>query len=110
MEVKYLINPIVILLFFMAFLNTRSFLNNVNSEESQRFSYQARLNVAKKIIQSTERKEYNLVGAGEESRFSSFTMNYEYLTWWIGHGPKTNPQSLKVIISESSKGITFEKK
>ena len=46
-----------------------------------------------------------MIGSGPGSEFSSFTMNYEYLGWWLGNGPSHTPQELKFIVSEKNGDI-----
>ena len=64
------------------------------------FSFSKRLTIAKEIIEKSEGKEYNLIGKGEASEHKSFTMNYEYLTWWLGHPPSKKPVQFKFVIEE----------
>ncbi|HEX8931704.1 MAG TPA: hypothetical protein VF810_00945, partial [Patescibacteria group bacterium] len=72
-------------------------------------SFQERLTAAKKIVKGAGEKEYNLKGRGVGSQFASFTMNYEYLTWWLGHGPSKDKQGLVFTVSEDAKGINVLK-
>ncbi len=72
--------------------------------------FQTRLNIAKYIVKESEGKEYNLRGRGDASQFESFTMNYEYLAWWLGKGPSHKRQKLSFTIEERSDGIHVEKK
>lgn len=67
-----------------------------------------RTNIAKEIVTKAEGSRYNLVGMGDGSQFESFTMNYEYLTWWLGHGPSDKDERLKIIITESNDGINVD--
>lgn len=126
--------PIVILLFslFIDFITTKKImlipvsvfiiifaLHNVNfmfknnftfGEDSVRmFALNKRIETAHKILNIVGNKDYNLVGKGRGSEFDSFTMNYEYLTWWMGHGSSKNNENIKIYISESSNGIKVEK-
>lgn len=68
-------------------------------------TFKDRLIAAKKIVDRTTGKNYDIVGEGQGSEFESFTMNYEYLTWWLGHGPAEYNPGQTVIISESKNGI-----
>jgi len=72
-------------------------------------TFKERIIVAEKIIKYADGKKYDMVGKGIGSEFESFTMNYEYLTWWLGHGPVKNTEDLKIFVSESSNGIKIEK-
>jgi hypothetical protein len=62
-----------------------------------------------KIIAQTKGEEYNLVGAGIGSQFSSFTMNYEYLLWLKGKPPSQKEQKVKIIIRETNREIVIKK-
>lgn len=61
-----------------------------------------RKNASKEILKIARGREYNLIGVGPGSNFESFTMNYEYLTWWLGKNPPSkSDQKLKIIVDES---------
>lgn len=66
---------------------------------------QERISIAKQIVDESNRKAYNLIGKGNGSQFSSFTMNYEYLTWWLGHAPSKKQEPLIFSIEETDKII-----
>jgi GT2 family glycosyltransferase/4-amino-4-deoxy-L-arabinose transferase-like glycosyltransferase len=68
-----------------------------------------RLEAAKDIVKDAEKKEYNLIGKGSASEFESFTMNYEYLTWWLGNGPSKKESELRFIISEENYSVQVKK-
>jgi GT2 family glycosyltransferase/4-amino-4-deoxy-L-arabinose transferase-like glycosyltransferase len=76
---------------------------------SAMFTLDKRVLMAKEILNMTGDSEYNLVGKGPGSEFKSFTMNYEYLTWWMGHGPSRDNKNFKIYISESASGIKIER-
>jgi len=77
-----------------------------NTSES---SFRERLTVAIYIVKEAGKKEYTIKGAGENSQFASFTMNYEYLTWWLGHGSSKRQEMLQFIIKEDDRGISVIK-
>lgn len=85
--------------------NTYSFLRT-NSND---FVFAQRVAVAKYIVKASAKKEYNLKGRGPASEFESFTMNYEYLTWWLGHGPSKSNQALQFVVEEKPSGIFVTK-
>ncbi|MCL4353573.1 glycosyltransferase [Patescibacteria group bacterium] len=68
-------------------------------------TFSERLSIAKKIVEEAHGRRYNIVGKGPGSQFASFTMNYEYLTWWLGHGSTDRPAPVKFVISEDNKKI-----
>jgi hypothetical protein len=74
-------------------------------KQDQATEFKNRMLVVDKIISLSGGREYNLVGEGKGSEFSSFTMNYEYLLWWKGHPLSKVNQKTKVFISEDNKGI-----
>ena len=47
-----------------------------------------------------EKSGYIIGGDGPGSEFRSFTMNTEYLTWWLGNGPATGSAQVIYIMSE----------
>lgn len=86
------------------------FKNDFAFDRSSRmFTLDKRLEAAYQILNIAGNKDYNLKGKGPGSEHESFTMNYEYLTWWLGHAPLRNDQSLKIYISESEAGVKIEK-
>jgi len=105
-RIKYIVLFVIILL---GFLNSLVFINN-----DKNFYYGApfneRITVAKKIIKIAEGKGYNIIGTGPGSEFASFTMNYEYLGWWLGNAPSHDPQKLKFIVNEEHGNINISVK
>lgn len=73
-------------------------------------SFTQRLDAARFILKEAAGKEYNIKGSGVGSEFKSFTMNYEYLTWWLGHGPSSSNESLVFTIREENGKIKIEKR
>lgn len=61
-------------------------------------TFEERLDKSKEMVTKADGMRYNIVGKGPGSQFESFTMNYEYLTWWLGHGPSDKPEKLQFII------------
>lgn len=102
---------IFILIAFIVFCNVSfMFKNDFAFDNSFKlFTLNSRVLAAKKILYIAKNKDYNLIGKGEGSKFASFTMNYEYLTWWLGCGPTKNNEAVKIYISESLEGIKIEK-
>ncbi len=68
-----------------------------------------KIDIAKSIIRQSTGREYNLIGTGPSSQFKSFTMNYEYLTWWLGHGPSDEQQKLQFIINDEDGTVNVNK-
>lgn len=68
-----------------------------------------RINTANKIVSLANGKKYNLIGKGRGSQFESYTMNYEYLLWWLGHPPSKNPQSLIFTVEDTTGKVILTK-
>lgn len=64
------------------------------NKSTETFSRQ--INLAKQIIRQSSGKEYNLIGP---KGFETFYLNYEYLTWWLGHPPSKEKQKLIFVIN-----------
>jgi GT2 family glycosyltransferase len=64
-----------------------------------------RIAAAKKIISESDGRRYNLKGKGQSSNFSSFTLNYEYTTWWLGKSPVKSSPEITFFIAETPTGI-----
>jgi hypothetical protein len=76
--------------------------NNYFIEKNHGFgpSLTARINTAEKIITLAKGRKYNLIGSGEGSQFESYTMNYEYLTWFFGNPPVKEKTTLQIVVSD----------
>ncbi len=72
--------------------------SNYFSGTNQNF-YKDRLRISKKIIKSANNSTFLLKGKGEGSEFSSFTNNYDYLTWYLG-GNLSKKADLEFVIEE----------
>lgn len=68
-----------------------------------------RIAVSKEIIREANGKEYTITAKGQWTQFASFTMNYEYLTGWLGHGPSHKKEKLNFIIREDSGSPLLQK-
>lgn len=85
------------------------FKNDFAFDKSNRMlTLNKRLQAAHEILNIAGDKDYNLKGIGSGSEHRSFTMNYEYLTWWLGHAPSKKNKDLKIYVSESANGIKIE--
>jgi 4-amino-4-deoxy-L-arabinose transferase-like glycosyltransferase len=69
----------------------------------------AKLSAARHIVSEADGKAYTIVGKGPGSQYQSFTMNYAYLTWWLGNGPSNKKEKLQFTIQEDTNGITIKK-
>jgi len=101
LKIKYLKYLALLLLLGIIFANAYfSFNQDKTSSDLGK-----RILIINKIIVLSGGREYNLIGEGNGSQFTSFTMNYEYLLWWKGHAPSHRKVDLKFIVSETPKGF-----
>lgn len=112
MNIKKVLIPIVIFILIMVFNNIYFMVKNdfAFDKNSNMFTLASRILISKEILNMVGGRDYNLKGKSPGSEFTSFTMNYEYLTWWLGHGPSRNNENLTIYISESVNGIKIESK
>lgn len=54
-------------------------------------------------------EEYNLIGKGWLTDFKSYTMNYEYLAWWMGNNPVKDKRTVKIYVTEGSNKIEIQR-
>lgn len=95
-----------VVLFFIIFLNTYFFLKNVILSESD---LRVRLDRSNKVLKLAEGDKYNLRVQGPGSEFESSTMNYEYLTWWLGNNPPIKTKSnIRIVVSEIDGSVKRE--
>lgn len=84
-------------------LNTYSLLSkNYLMNRGYGLTFRERLNASKDIINKSGDEEYNLIGRGEGSQFESFTMNYKYLTWYLGNPPSSKKENIKIEVYEKN--------
>ncbi len=79
------------------------------SKTSPFYGLADRVKAAEKIISLTDGKPYNLIGIGSGSQFISYTMNYQYLLWWMGYPPAAKSVRQKIIINDAPKGIIIKR-
>lgn len=96
-------------LFLICLFNIYFFVSHHYSLRNETDEFTKRMAIARQIVTEADGIEYNLKGTGLGSQFESFTMNYAYLTWWLGHGPSDHEQPVQFVISEDEKGIHIKK-
>lgn len=69
-----------------------------------------RMEALQTIIQKTDGKAYNLIGEGPGSQFASYTMNYQYLAWWLGRPVSVSKGVYTFTISDRHTGIVIKEK
>ncbi|HVA96922.1 MAG TPA: glycosyltransferase family 39 protein [Candidatus Acidoferrales bacterium] len=97
----------ILLLIAIGILNIYSLLKNNYFEY---ITYAQRLHIAKIVTQEANGRDYNIKAKGPGSWFPNFDLNYDYLTWWLGHGPSDKPEKLIFFIGEDHKGIHLSKR
>lgn len=104
---KIMLIPVFIFIVILAAGNVYFMLKNnfLFDESSKLFTLDKRIQTAHQILNKAQNKDYNLIGKGDGSKYESFTMNYEYLTWWLGHAPSKKKELTKIYVSESANGI-----
>lgn len=107
---RLLFVPGVILLFGIGFVNSYSLVSkNYLMKNGYGIPIIDRINIAKQIVRESGKKEYNIIGRGEGSQYESFTMGYEYLTWWIGKQPSKKRIKLQFIVRETQEQVMLTK-
>lgn len=79
------------------------------AKSSKLFTLDKRVQATNSILNVVQNKDYNLIGKGPGSEHASFTMNYEYLTWWLKKPPSKKHEKLQFEISETERGIIVKK-
>jgi len=69
------------------------------------YTLEQRMSAAKVVISLADEKSYTLKGEGSGSQFESFTMNYQYLLWYLKHPVTEKNAELSFTILETSNGI-----
>ncbi len=110
MNKKIIFFPVFIFILILTIGNIHFMLRNDFSfyKSSKLFTLDKRIQTSRWILNIAQNKDYNLKGKGPGSEYQSFTMNYEYLSWWLGQGPSKTNEKLKIYISESEKGIKID--
>lgn len=103
MAIKKLFIPATLVIVLIIFANSYFVVSSEYSTKG--LNFHKRILITNEIVKKAGGREYNIIGRGDGSRFESFTMNYEYLAWWLGHAPSRSPQKLKFVIQENSTGV-----
>lgn len=110
MNERYLLFPTTILISLIVISNALFFLDAARNKSVYGLYLTERLNAVKTMLKEAGKKKYIIRGEGPGSQFESFTMNYEYLAWWLGKPPSKEFAKNLFIISESKDGIIVNKK
>lgn len=105
---KYLAISCYIGIIFLTVINAYTLMSRnfyMDIDDGYGPSFQKRLAVSQYMINESGARAYGIIGKGKGSQFESFTMNYEYLTWWLGNGPAKSEADLNFVISEEDSSI-----
>lgn len=87
-----------------AILQTNYFLKG----SSEPFAYQ--VHIARDIVVLSNGEPYQLQFIGPGDKFASSTMQYAYLAWWLGSGPRSTPYEPTITITQKGYALTLTKK
>ncbi len=99
--IGYPVLVIILILNGYSLIN-KNYLMGIRNGYGPEFS--TRTAVAKEIVRQARGRDFVLKGEGRGSQFESFTMNYEYLTWWLG-GKPVKKAGLEFVIMENDKEV-----
>ena len=80
----------LILILFVGLSNAYFLYTNnyfMQQKNGYGLKFTTRLRITNEILHIANGQKYNLIFVGPGSEFVSSTMNYEYLTWWLGKNP-----------------------
>lgn len=102
----------ILLLILIMLINSYSIINNEYGyvKNATNITLTDRLIAARKIINYANGNKYNLIGKGWLNEFESYTMNYQYLTWWMGNAPVKENSKIKIYVTEENGRIIIDKK
>lgn len=106
-KVKFLKIPVIIVISLL--ISSNAYYSFSQSISTNNLGISKRISVSREIVDQAKGRQYTLLGIGEGDQFESFTMNYQYLTWWLGHEPAKTPQKLIFTINEGSNNIAIFK-
>ena len=101
----------LLMLFFSVGANIASLLTQqylIGTSGGYGPSYVQRLEASNQIVKEAGGNRYTIKGEGKGSEFPSFTMNYMYLTAWLGK-PMSERAEETFTISETENDVTVRK-
>jgi len=105
---------VLLILFLIAFTDFRFFFsqnyfyrpNDYVSLQPWYVPFNLQKQVAEKIVNDSQGREYNLYRVGPFDYFEkNFAQNYWYLTWWLGNEPSKTKVKLSYTIYEDLKKL-----
>ena len=109
---KYVYFILILLVIYISLVNSVYLIYNnyyLGLDKGYGPSFKERINVAKYMIKDSDSKSFTVYGKGEGSSFESFTMNYQYLTWYYGKEYKKRDGDVIYILEEFSNEIKIKK-
>ena len=109
---RYLFYLGVLILSIVGYLNITYLISNnyfIGFSRGYGPTFQDRLNVARYMVENSNGKTFTILGRGPGSEFENFTMNYQYLTWYLGKSSVTKNADLIYIITETPSEIKIVK-
>lgn len=109
---KYVYFILILLVIYISLVNSVYLVYNnyyLGLDKGYGPSLKERINVAKYIIETSKNKSFTVYGKGEGSNFESFTMNYQYLTWYLGKEFKKKGGEITYIVEEFPDKIKIQK-
>lgn len=100
--------PAMLIIIIISILNIYSLLSTdffTVTNGGKITTYKDKLLASKEIVKIADGRKYNLIGRGTLDNYKSFTMPYEYLTWWKGNGPVKENTNLKIVVWEKGNTI-----
>jgi len=109
---KYVYFILILLVIYISLVNSVYLIYNnyyLGLDKGYGPSFKERINVAKYMIKDSDSKSFTVYGKGEGSSFESFTMNYQYLTWYYGKEYKKRDGDVIYILEEFPNEIKIKK-
>jgi len=110
-KLYYVISKLIaiLLILIIGITNIYLLISSNYSFHEYDHTYKRRMMAAKKILVIANGEEYSLLFKGLGSEFESSTMNYEYITWWLGDNPPVkNKEDLIIVVEEQSDRIIIK--
>lgn len=99
----------ILLLIFVGSVNAYLVINQSYFMHSGNYPLAQRIEISKQIITQANGKKYTIIGKGPGSQFDSFTMNYEYLTWWLGNPSSKDNKTIKIQVEENNTRVSVRR-
>jgi len=112
LQTKTLMFPSIIGVGLIILLNSTTLISHnylMGKGEVYGPTLEDRKKVVESILYQVDGKPYTLKAEGPGSEFESFTINYEYLAWYLGHAPSKEKTSNVFMISDVNGEVRVRK-